>query len=537
MRKLIAFALVLSSALFLCAQVSPPQSALNARASVLGVERIKTGMDCYGYSTLGPSGPTKFQCKLLGVLYNNAGPGHHQIAALLGNEFQESGIIAGQSGSPVYTLIDGKEYFVGTVSFGEDSSKNPIASLTPAEDLLSASSYEAPTAPSPAPIQKTAKSQKPKPGDVVSIQYAFGWDFSLGIFGTVSYVDDQTGKIFLLGHSINDLGPCEYVIRPTTVIAVQKSDSSRILASTPNGAPILGIIEQDRAVGVMGTLGKEPKNFIPIVVKLSTSRGIDPEKLYFSTGDGFLGPKAGAACVNNAIESSSRAVGPKSVFLNGLISTSSGAILVNESFFGTAGVNRAISTFIQNRLGLILNNDFQKVKVDGVLLEIRVLEEMRLIHIEKIVLENKRTTVSPGDVVKLEVTVFQSHDPAKVSLIVPITVPKDASPGTVKISAGSASTIRALELITEKTKVTDVGTLVKTLSQQRNQNRIYVYVVYPVAASARDGIPATEEFEIKMSPVDDKSVDAGKNFIVVGNCELEFKIPRPSFWHRLFHRK
>ena len=75
----------------------------------------------------------EFQVEILGVLKNAMAPQRDLIVARLsGGPLALTGVIAGMSGSPVY--IDGK--LVGAVSRSFPLSKEPIAGITPIEDML-----------------------------------------------------------------------------------------------------------------------------------------------------------------------------------------------------------------------------------------------------------------------------------------------------------------------------------------------------------------------------------------------------------------
>ena len=74
----------------------------------------------------------EFQVEMLGVL-ENIGPKESLILARLsGGPLEQTGVMQGMSGSPVY--IDGK--LVGAVAMAFPFSKDPIAGIRPIEDML-----------------------------------------------------------------------------------------------------------------------------------------------------------------------------------------------------------------------------------------------------------------------------------------------------------------------------------------------------------------------------------------------------------------
>jgi hypothetical protein len=84
----------------------------------------------------------EFKVHVLGVLRNVIGPSRNLILARLeGGPLANTGVIAGMSGSPVY--IDGR--LVGAVSYSLGQfSKEPIAGITPINEMIEAATLPAP---------------------------------------------------------------------------------------------------------------------------------------------------------------------------------------------------------------------------------------------------------------------------------------------------------------------------------------------------------------------------------------------------------
>ncbi|MCB1055281.1 MAG: hypothetical protein KDD11_07175 [Acidobacteria bacterium] len=102
-----------------------------AGGPTIGVDEIHRGQRGFGVSVFRGSRLERFEVEVLGVL-RNAKPGSTAIMARLsGQGLEDSGVIAGMSGSPVY--IDGR--LAGAVAFGWNFSKEPIAGITPIADM------------------------------------------------------------------------------------------------------------------------------------------------------------------------------------------------------------------------------------------------------------------------------------------------------------------------------------------------------------------------------------------------------------------
>jgi hypothetical protein len=97
------------------------------------IEQIKPGMKAVGYTVFEGSEPRQFELQILGVMKGFPNPGQNAVLSkLLGDELQHIGVFQGMSGSPVF--IEGK--LVGAVAFGYQFAKDPIAGITPIQQMI-----------------------------------------------------------------------------------------------------------------------------------------------------------------------------------------------------------------------------------------------------------------------------------------------------------------------------------------------------------------------------------------------------------------
>lgn len=97
------------------------------------IEQIKPGMKAVGYTVFEGGEPRKFELQILGVMKGFPNPGQNAVLSkLLGDELQHIGVFQGMSGSPVF--IEGK--LVGAVAFGYQFAKDPIAGITPIQQMI-----------------------------------------------------------------------------------------------------------------------------------------------------------------------------------------------------------------------------------------------------------------------------------------------------------------------------------------------------------------------------------------------------------------
>src|SRR5215470_9109134 len=113
---------------------------------ILPAGELSPGMTGYGFSDLGDGrGVQRFEVEIVGLLKSYAPKQDLILARVLGGLLDQSGIIAGMSGSPIY--VDGK--LVGALAYGWPFSREPICGITPIQSMLDI--RKAPAAP-PVPI-------------------------------------------------------------------------------------------------------------------------------------------------------------------------------------------------------------------------------------------------------------------------------------------------------------------------------------------------------------------------------------------------
>jgi len=100
-------------------------------ASIISLDEISRGQRGYGLSVFAGHETERFEVEVLGVLRDFSPQSSAIIARLTGQGLEQSGVIAGMSGSPVY--IDGR--LAGAVAFGWNYSKEAIAGITPIEAM------------------------------------------------------------------------------------------------------------------------------------------------------------------------------------------------------------------------------------------------------------------------------------------------------------------------------------------------------------------------------------------------------------------
>src|SRR5437870_1236217 len=113
---------------------------------ILPLNQVRPGMQGYAYTIFAGDRVEKFDLEVLGVLDNFLGPKQSIILVQLkGPKVEHTGVVAGMSGSPVY--LEGKLAGALSLKLGIFT-KEPLAGVTPIEDILSPPSQNAAAQPS-----------------------------------------------------------------------------------------------------------------------------------------------------------------------------------------------------------------------------------------------------------------------------------------------------------------------------------------------------------------------------------------------------
>ncbi len=120
--------------LLLLSSLIPLAPVRAAAPPVLPFSEVRAGMKGIGRTVFSGTGVAEFEVEILGTL-PNIGPGQNLILGRCsGGPLASTGVLAGMSGSPVF--VDGK--LIGAVAYSWGFSKEPIAGITPIEEMLAA---------------------------------------------------------------------------------------------------------------------------------------------------------------------------------------------------------------------------------------------------------------------------------------------------------------------------------------------------------------------------------------------------------------
>jgi hypothetical protein len=468
--------------LFFAAIVWPQFAA--AQMAIYPLRDVRAGQHAIGKTVFQGSKIEEFQVDILGVL-QNVGPRQSIILAKLsGGPLQETGVMQGMSGSPVY--IDGR--LVGAVALAFNFSKEPIAGIRPIEEMLAAGDSPKPPFTKVAsnadslasklidiatplsfsgfttgtldqfspqlkklglePRQGVASGGKLpskmgapaslRPGDMIAVELLSG-DMSIGAEGTVTAVDGK--QIYAFGHQFMSVGNTELPFARAEVLTLLPNLNSSFKISSP--LEWMGAITQDRSTSIYGELGRKADT-IPFAITVKDGRRAPLEYHMQMIQDRVLSPYIVQTAVYSAMDATERTLGLASYSLRGGVEFVNGAppLRLDNTYAGDFNVPLQASSGVAAPLSSILGAGFDALKIKSINLEIEASERKRFLQVDQITASPKQ--VHPGESVELAVT-FTGENGLEVQKSVHYHVPVGAPDGTLSFTVSDGSVTNALD--------------------------------------------------------------------------------------------
>jgi hypothetical protein len=309
-----------------------------------------------------------------------------------------------------------------------------------------------------------------RPGDPVGVALMNG-DFEVGATGTVTEVDGN--RVYAFGHPFFGLGPTQFPMTRANVITILPSlASSMKIASTGD---VIGVVQQDRATTIAGTLGPGP-SMIPIVLTLNSERGT---RKRFSIGivkDQLFTPLLAYVAILNTLTSYERQNGVGTYTIRGAAQVKNHSDVAFEDLFTGDQPSAYAAASVVAPLNVLLRNAFEDVEFEGLNLEIEGSEQPRSATLERVWIDGTRAKA--GTSVDLRI-LLRTYRGEEVTQSLPIQIPANVR-GSVSIMVADAarlSQFEARELQVQPLQATGVPQMIRVLNSARRNNRLYVRLV------------------------------------------------------------
>lgn len=465
---------------------------------ILPLDEVRAGQRGYGLSVFRGDQPERFEVEILG-LWNNVRPDTSFILARLsGQGLENSGVIAGMSGSPVYL----EERLIGAVAFAWPFAREAIAGITPIEQMrrlyAPASGVPQPARTTPAAsLNQLAAGELPGElltdslkllrseltdnlgsglmwntvgfGDFSRRRLASGLgavapagasrlpaaelvpggsvaavliDGDLRMAATGTITDRMGDSVLAFGHPFLGIGELNVPMATSEVITVMPSQFNSFKLA--NLGSVVGAFQLDRAAGIRGQLGAVAPT-VPLKIAVRGRRQAEFELRLADLPQ--LTPTLTAISILAALESTTQAGGSQGLDLHARLDLAEhGELLVRQSFDGDGAALEA-AVHLLAFAGFITNNTMAEVRLAGIEIELDQHPQPRLARLVEA--HASRTELHPGDRLELNLDLM-AYRGERFRESIPLELPTDLPDGRYSLLVGDGTSVDAARLAIER---------------------------------------------------------------------------------------
>lgn len=310
-------------------------------------------------------------------------------------------------------------------------------------------------------------------GEPVGVQLVKG-DLDVSAFGTVTYVDGN--KILAFGHPFYNLGNVDFAMTKAKVLTVVPSLMSSFWLAASDMT--IGRFIQDRTSGILGELGKMPR-YIPINLNLVRSEGEGKEFKVQIANDKIFTPLLVNLVISNIIAAEERAFEDLTLELEGTIYLDSGASIQLRDLFSGNFDNAAVdlSGLVTAVVYYLTTNEFEKLGIHRIDINIGIAEEVRFAFLEKVWLG--KYEAKPGEIIPIKIYYRNFRgDTVMEDFFLP--APNLPSGSEFSLIVGDAVSLQSIETSQYRTVSfvpRNLFQLIRMLNSLRKHNYIYFKII------------------------------------------------------------
>ena len=280
-------------------------------------------------------------------------------------------------------------------------------------------------------------------------------------------------RVYAFGHPFYGLGPTQFPMTRAHVMTVLPSLSASMkIAST---GEVIGIVQQDRATTIAGTLGPGP-SMIPISLTLNSERGTRKKFSIGVVNDQLFTPLLAYVAILNTLTSYERQNGVGTYTLRGAAHVKNHGDVDFEDLFTGDQPSAGAAASVVAPINVLLRNAFEDVQLEGVNLEIEASEQPRSASIERVWIDGTRAKA--GSPVDLRI-LLRTYRGEEVTRSLPVDIPANVR-GSVSIMVSDGTRLsqwEARELQVQPLQTTGLPQMIRVLNSSRKNNRLYVRLV------------------------------------------------------------
>ena len=524
-------------------------ASLDATGGEIGVDEVSRGQTGYGLSVFAGSEPERFGVEVVGVIREMNPATSYIVARLSGKGLEESGVVAGMSGSPVY--LDDR--LAGAVAYSWAFASEALVMITPIAAMRELSQLEAGEAAAgsvglaapgmPAAFDRAVQQILEPPDDVAAAvseivakqlgtlqgpsDWAGGGGASIATLGfgepvrkmlaaapagradTAELPDLDAGsavagvlidgdlKVAVSGTvtRVEDgevlamghpyLGVGPLQVPMATVEVIGVVPRLNSSMRLSNIGSVVGAFDQDRFAGLRGRLGAEART-IPMTIQVEAPNG-DSRRFDLELADlPRMLPSLVGIPTMQALDSASYGGGESGLDMTGTLRLHGHADVPLRQNFDGSGPGTSAAFYLIALVGALVNSDYERVEIEGIDLTLSQTHTPRVIEIERAQASSNR--VHAGDAVDI-VFELRRHRGDRFQETLEVTIPEDRRPGRYYLFVGDGVSIDAARLQLMPTRASSLEDQLEMLRSFQPKSRLAALGVVPARGLIVEGRP------------------------------------------------
>ena len=418
-----------------CDGVAAAGTAGGDDGQFMSLDDVRPGMMGKAMSVFSGTRPEEFDVEILGVIRNWRPGGSLILGRASGARIEYLGIAAGMSGTPVY--VGGK--LVGAVAFAWPFAKEPIAGITPIQEMLDVRrrteaerhgagfqsrgsdggagftpmSMDAGTGmkeiatpimvagfhPRVVELMKDELAQYNMvvaqsgsgvreevdtlvAGGPLAAQLVCG-DAVVSAIGTVTHVDGS--RVLGFGHGLFSAGAVDVPMSGARIHAVLPSLLNSMKLGSVSG--VVGTITGDGDAGVTGEIGRKA-DLVPVEVSVRSAGETVETRRFEVIRHRLFTPSLVAWTAASSVLTAAGSVGELTIRMNVSVElektgAEARAVKFQHLFFSVSSA-APLTEFLAGVVGAVMNNEFETARLAGVKCELAFVKEARVAEIEEV---------------------------------------------------------------------------------------------------------------------------------------------------------
>ncbi len=334
-----------------------------------------------------------------------------------------------------------------------------------------------------------------KPGSAVGVMLTTG-DFESAAVGTTTAVLGD--RVLAFGHPFVQAGMVDFPMTSAYIHDVLPSLAISFKLSSP--VKMLGTVYADRPWSIGGQLGAKAK-MVPLTIEVTDEERRLHHAFHSQVIDHQdLTPELISACTMSAIDATYQSSTPYVAYVNTVVDMDKAPAIERSdclsNSYGGAGLAATamkgplfadpVAANIYAITSRVLSNKYQKVRLKGVVLKIRLKSGRNITRIVRVATD--RAQVKPGDSVKLSCT-LAPYDAEPYEKTLQVTIPRDAPDGDMVIGVCGGTQLddmrRRMGLLDPPN--TSLNQIVRKIQERAQGDKLFAVLSLPNQAIHIDG--------------------------------------------------